>query len=296
MTGFAASDCSVEFTGFARGEGMSDIHEFGLKLRFSGGDADDSKLELYDGTTSLYGFSQALQIAMHAYVHHEIVTRATAMKGISAFVRAPRNGSVLFDILAIIEQYPAVASISAPIFYDFLKYAFSKAAGYLNAAPETNYVSRMSTDDEPFFDDLAETLEGSLQRGHRSIDGGTATSITLERPRSVLVKFDKSSSEWVNTRDEAPAVEELDGNVTRYNSITGNGRAYINELHTIIPFRLSPEFPGIKRGYLTWSLHGNTAALPKALKFHAKKVKSARNDVKRIILCDVVQMEAQTPS
>lgn len=275
---------------------VTEAQEFALKLRFAGGDADDGRLELYDGTTSLYGFSQALQIAMHAYLHHEVVSRATAMKGVTAYVKSPRSGSVIFDIIATIEQYPVTTTISAAVFYDFLKYTFSKAAGYLNTAPETNYVSKMSTDDEPFFDQLAETLEGSLQRGHRSIDGGTVKSITLERPRSELVRFDQSSSAWINTRDEAPIIEDIDGNVTRYNSITGNGRAYINDLMTIVPFRLSPDFPGSKRWQLSWSLHGNTAALPKALRFKARKVRSSRNDVKRLVLCDVERINtSETP-
>lgn len=268
---------------------MAKIHEFGLKLRFSGGDADEHRLELYDGTNSFHGFAQALQIATHAYLNREVVSRATALKGATFYLKAPRQGSVLLDIIAVIEKYPATVAVAAPIFYDFIKYSFSKATGRLNVEPETPYVSRLSTDDEPFFDDLAETLEGSLQRGHRAIDEGIP-KITLERPRSPLLEFDSGTSAWVNTREGNDDVEEMQANITRYNSVTGNGRAYVNELKRIVPFRSGQDFPALKAGYLTWSLHGNATAVPQQLKLFATKIRSANGEVKRLILSDTTRL------
>lgn len=263
---------------------MDGLNKFALKLRFSGDTVEKNGLDLYDGATSFYGFSQALQIAVHAYMTGEIVSRATAMKGAEMYFGAPRRGSVLFDIITVIEQYPATASIAGAAFYDFMKTAFSKAAGYLSTTPETPAVQKMAID-ETFFDQLSETLEGSLQRAHRAIDHGVQ-QIILERPRSSLVLFDQSTSEWVNTRDENPNVEELTGNITRYNSISGNGRAYVRELKKVLPFRPGPSFPDNKRGLLTWSLHGNTVSGEKELRFWASKIESAKGDPKRIIMAD----------
>lgn len=263
---------------------MDGSNKFALKLRFSGPTVERNGLDLYDGATSFYGFAQALQIAVHTYRTGEIVSRATAMKGAEMYFGAPRRGSVLFDIITVIEHYPATSGIAGAAFYDFMKTAFSKAAGYLNTTPETPAVQKLVID-ETFFDQLSETLEGSLQRGHRAIDYGVQ-QITLERPRSPLVIFDQTTSQWVNTRDENPNVEEFTGNITRYNSISGNGRAYIRELKKVLPFRPGPSFPDNKRGLLTWSLHGNTVAGEKELRFWASKIESAKGDPKRIILAD----------
>lgn len=263
---------------------MSDLNKFALKLRFSGKMVEKNGLDLYDGSTSFYGFAQALQIATHAYMTGEIVSRATALKGAEMYFGAPRRGSVLFDIVTIIEQYPATAGIAGAAFYDFMKTAFSKAAGYLNTKPETPPVQKMAID-ETFFDQLSETLEGSLQRAHRAIDRGVQR-VTLERPRSELVIFNQATSEWVNTRDENPTVEEFTGNITRYNSISGNGRAFVRELGKVIPFRPGPAFPDNKRGLLTWSLHGNTVSGEKELRFWASKIESAKGDPKRLIFSD----------
>ena len=263
---------------------MSELNKFALKLRFSGDSVEKNGLDLYYGATSFYGFSQALQIAVHAYMTGEIVSRATAMKGAEMYFGAPRRGSVLFDIVTIIEQYPATSGVAGAAFYDFMKTAFSKAAGYLNTTPETPAVQKLAID-ETFFDQLAETLEGSLQRAHRAIDYGVE-QVTLERPRSELVVFDQSTSEWVNTRDENPNVEEFTGNITRYNSISGNGRAFVRELKKVLPFRPGVSFPENKRGLLTWSLHGNTVSGEKELRFWGSKIESAKGDAKRLVLAD----------
>lgn len=271
---------------------MVAIEKYALRLRFSGGEADHHRLELYDGTTSLHGFAQAIQIATHAYLNKEVVSRATALKGAKFFIKAPRDGSLIFDIISEIEKYPALVTIAAPIFYDFLKYSFKIATGALNARADTPYVSKLSTKDEPFFDELGESMEGSLQRAHRAIDCGVA-KITLERPRSKLVTFDASTSDWVNTREEDKSVDIYDGNITRYNSVTGNGRAYISRIGKIVPFRPAEDFPSNKRGLLTWSLHGNTIAGEKQLRLYARKIQSARGEIKRLVLSDCSNMPDQ---
>lgn len=198
-----------------------------LKIRYDGGSAEDHELPLYDGTASIQGIAQALQITTHAYLNNDIVTRATAMRGARMFLRPAKRGSFFVELVALIEQYPATSTsavaISAPVFYDFIKIAFSKATGYLETEPETQHLKKTFEREEPFFDELAETLEGSLQRGHRVI-GENITNISIGRPRSEIVLFDQKTKDWVNTREEIPTEETVTGNVTRFNSVTRNGR------------------------------------------------------------------------
>lgn len=264
------------------------MNSFGLKLRFSGPSVDAHGLDLYDGATSFYGFAKALQIASHAYMTGELVSRATALKGAELHFGSPQRGSVIFNVVAALKQYPVSGGSSSTVFYDFMKTAFSRATGNANAVPATPQVAKIS-EDETFFDGLSEMLEGSLQQGHRAIDNGVP-KITLERPRSELVVFNSKTSEWVHTREENPTVEEFSGNITRYNSITGNGRAYVRELQKVIPFRPGPAFPESQRGWLTWSLHGNNIATKKELKLWGSRIDSAQGDPKRLILtnCDQV--------
>lgn len=273
---------------------MVTLAAHGLRLRYRGGSADQGTLELYDGTASMHGFAQSLQVATHAYLNDEIVSRATALRGAQFLIKPPKSGSVLIDLVALIEQYPATAtsavSISAPVFYDFLKLAYRKACGLFEEEPETPYVRRQLERKEPFFDELAENLEGSLQRGHRPI-GNSITGVNLERPRDVLVGFNDDTKDWVNTSDEQPIDQLVTGNVTRFNSITRNGRAYIDQLERIVPFRPDADFPTSTFSLLTWSLHGSNTDLPNKLEFHVRYVQSASGRTKRLLLSDCRRLE-----
>lgn len=266
------------------------IQQFGLKLRYEGGDADEHLIELYDGTASLHGFAQALQIATHAYLHGQVYSKATALKGATLYLKGARQGSLITDLVAKIDSTSRNINPTPASFYDFLKFALSRATGASEQEPETPYVRRLLENDEPFFDDLAETLEGSLQRAHRAIEKGGVDSVTLERPKGERLNvFNMQTQLWVNTREERPDVYDLAGNVTRYNSVTGNGRAYIRALSRIVPFRLSEEFAFGKRGLLTWSLHGSATNVSHELDIQARRVESAHGEVKRLILVDCHQ-------
>lgn len=266
------------------------IQQFGLKLRYEGGDADNHLLELYDGTASLHGFAQALQIATHAYLHGQVYSKATALKGATLYLKAARPGSLITDLVAKVDKASRNLNSTPASFYDFLKFAFSRATGTAEQVPETPYMRRLLENDEPFFDDLAETLEGSLQRAHRAIEKGGIDSVILERPKGEQLNvFNKQTCLWVSTREEKPDIFESTGNVTRYNSVTGNGRAYIYELLRIVPFRLSEDFAFGRRGLLTWSLHGSTTNVPHQLDIQAQRIESAHGEVKRLILVDCQQ-------
>ncbi|KZK86333.1 hypothetical protein PsAD46_02719 [Pseudovibrio sp. Ad46] len=272
---------------------------FSIKVRYEGGDADEHRLDLYDGTTSIQGIAQSMQIATHAFVNGKLITKAPAIKGAKLYLKPSRQGSFLADLAVHITANPETtlavggifAAYTASPFYDFLKLLFRKANGLLDVEPETPAVRRALEKHEPFFDEVAEVMEGSLQRTHRPIGEGI-DQISIERPRSNLITLDENTKDWVNTRETSPKDDNMSGNVTRYNAVTRNGRMYVDHLNRIIPFRLGEDFPLAVLGNLTWSLHGSnsgmggTQELPKKLTFAAVNVLSASEKVKRVILSD----------
>lgn len=256
-----------------------------LRLRFTGGLIDSQGLDLYDGSASFHGFAKAIQLITHAYMNDESVMRATALKGAEIYFSAPRRGSIIWDIATIFKRKPKTAPLTADTYYDFLKTTFERATGNLEIVPSTAFVEQRISDDEPFFDQLSEKLEGSLQMAHRSIDNEDAI-VTLERPRSTLVEFNTDTSAWVNTRDEDPHSREFRGNMTRFNTKTGNGRAYIQQIGKIVPVRKSDHFVARSKPWLTWSLHGDNTAGDKDLVFVGRRIESASGETKRIVLDD----------
>lgn len=263
------------------------MDRYPLKLVFRG-EAADAGLDLYDGSCSFHGFGQAIQLAINAYRTGKPSSWATSMKGASVTFGGPRRGSVIFDIEATFDTPAKDAPRSADAFYDFLRVAFRRATGSLDEEANTSYVQKKLSQDETFFDDLSDRMEGALQRAHRIIDNDLVI-VSLARPRASLVTFDRTTSAWVNTRGEEEEERHFTGNVTRYNSKTGNGRAYINEIKKIVPIRQDSSFS--RKDLLTWSLHGDNIMGQKKLEFMGRRVDSARGDLKRLILtnCNILE-------
>ncbi|MES2665895.1 MAG: hypothetical protein V4712_07325 [Pseudomonadota bacterium] len=278
---------------------MPILAEHTIKIRYSGGLADQNSLPAYDGATSIDGIIRAISIATHAYMTGEIVSRATALRNASLIMKPARQGSFIFDVVAIFEAYPATSSaavaLTAAPFYDFLKTAFKRATGYLDAEPETPHLRKLYERLQPppllklpaDLDQLAETLEGSLQSAHRPIgEDGKIKSIEIGSPRQNLIIFDAESKDWVNTRDEAENLTIYEGNLTRYNTLSRNGRAYITQLNRVVPVRPDGDYPASDLAHLTWSLHGSNIGARNKLSMRARTVTSASGKVKRLLLAD----------
>jgi len=270
-----------------------------LRIRYQGGMADQNSLPGYDGVTSIDGITRAIHIATHAYMTGEAVSRATALKRASIVLKPARQGSFIFELIVLIEANPATSSVAAALgaapFYDFLKTAFKRSTGSLDAEPETAHLKKLYERKEPpqlhippvDLDVLAETLEGSLQDAHRPLGvDGTVGSISIGSSRQNLVNFDNETKDWVTTQEEAVGIELFKGNVTRYNALSRNGRIFVDQLDRVVPFRPDGDFPVADLAHLTWSLHGSNIGIPSKIDFHARRVTSASGKVKRLLLSD----------
>lgn len=278
---------------------MPTLAKHKLRVRYTGGLADDHSLPGYDGVTSIDGITRAVHIATHAYMTGEAVSRATALKRASIILKPARQGSFIFDLWVIMEANPAttgvVAALASAPFYDFITTAFKRATGSLDAEPTTPHLRKLYERREPpplkkppvDLDVLAETLEGSLQDAHRPIGEGEAIGqISIGSPRQDFIELNEDTKDWVNTRDEAVGIEVLKGNVTRYNSLSRNGRAYVDQLQRVVPIRPDGDFPVGDLAHLTWSLHGSNVGAPSKIDMRARKVSSASGKVKRLLLSD----------
>jgi hypothetical protein len=278
---------------------MEALAEHRIKVRYTGGLADQNALPAYDGATSIDGFTRALHIVTHAYMSGEVTPRATALKRASILLKPARQGSFIYDLVILMEANPATTAaavgLGGPMFYDFIKTAFKRAIGFLDTEPENVSLKRLYERKDPpplqrppvDFDELSEILEGSLQDTHRPIGiEGTIEKISISTPRQELLTFNHATKDWVSTREEAVGLEVFRGNITRYNSLSRNARAYIDELGKVVPIRPDSDFPTGALPFLTWSLHGDTIGGNKKLEIRARRVSSASGKVKRLLVSD----------
>lgn len=259
-------------------------HKFSLS--YEGGIADQHLLPGYDGAKSLDGMIRAIEIALHFYMNGETVQKATALRGAEIYLKPSRAGS--YDLPFIIEMLnqPATAvgaTLLANPLYDFFKLVFRRATGTLDAQPLTPAVKRLLEADETLFDDLSMKLEGSLADGHKPIGKGVET-VTLRSARLPIIRFDIATKEWVTETKMSDTDENYTIRVTRFNSVTRNARAYIEELDKIIPFRPDHRFQSNLQGNFTWSLHGSTTDRRNRLRINATPVLSSNGKIKRLLV------------
>lgn len=267
----------------------AEISSIPFKIRFSGKDADEHRIDAYDGTKSIFEITRAIQIATQSYLNKVAVSRATALHDGAVYLSYAKPGSLLFDFKIDIFRRSSGVPKDRDVFFDFLSLILSRATGKKHT-PETAYVQRLDADKEDDLIDLTvEAVEDSLKEGHRAI-GRTVEKISIERPRSgEIIVFDPETKLYIQSSIIDDEWGNLEGYVTRFNSITGNGRAYINSLKKIIPFRLDDTFSQGKRGHITWSLHGSNVNTAKNLIFDAKRISSKSGVVKRLSIIDCVQ-------
>lgn len=261
-----------------------------FKLRLTGKDADKHQVASYLGTRTLHGFSRSVQIATQAYLNEEAVSRATALHDADLFLTGAKAGSLAFDFRLDVFRKKAGVTLNRDTFYDFCSTVFSRASGQ-SYAPKTPYVQKIDEDQESDLIDLTvEQVEESLKNAHAAIDG-SVEGISFERPRAgIQTYFDHETKQYIQSSLTSDVDHRYKGHVTRFNSITGNGRAYISSLRRVVPFKLEDEFLRGKRGLLTWSLHGSNVHRAKNLNFDALEITSAAGTVKRLALIDCNQL------
>lgn len=262
--------------------------ELRARISYHGGDADRGMLNIYDAGVSLHGLSRSLAITGHAFLNDGAVRRrAERAAGVSIYVLPSRHGS-FEQIISIVLENPAAAgigvSVAAAAFWDFLKWSWSNTIGVL-FEPVTPHVLRLRERREPFIGEMTEALERPLELMHRPIAAEPEMQILVSRPRvGEVIRLNRESLDQVSSRTENDHPVEVQGNVTRYNVLTGYGRLYDRELEATIGFKVSEEVSGVEKECLTWSLHEYNRDQGGRLVFTVNRVVNARGEPKRYLV------------
>lgn len=266
------------------------MKEIELRFSYDGGVASESKLDIYDAGVSIHGLSRALAITTHAFITKGILRkRAERTAGAKIYIHPPKHGSFLEIVTIVFTSEAAQAigySVAAAAFWDFLKWTWSKAIGS-NHEPTTPYVKRIEAENETFSGAIATSLESSLEELHRPIASDHRITITVQRPRvGNILTLDKNSLDYVSTRSELELEENILGNVTKYNILSGYGRFYDDYAGKTIPFDIIPNLTGAQKRLLTWSMDQRSQDKDGKLHIDVIRVVNARNELKRYTITD----------
>lgn len=221
---------------------MSETKSLEVVIRYDGSTADTGQLNLYQAAESLDGIARVVNVIVHAFANQgEIRERLTAPEGAQTYLSAAKKGC-FEETVTIVFGAEVVGRIKPSVivgnFWDFLTASISAAIGR-DYDPNTPMVRKISEDNDTFFEEIAEELENSLQRLHRPIKSQGAHTITFARPYvRDMVTLDLESLEYVSVREQERELSYWRGNVTKYNSLSGYGRVYLDDLGETIPFKI----------------------------------------------------------
>ncbi|MGY1458608.1 DUF7946 domain-containing protein [Luteimonas sp. A534] len=259
--------------------------EIDFKIVYDGGSASDGFLDVYNAAVSARGLSRSLAITVHAFLNDgEIRRRAERANGAKIFISAPRHGS-FEEVVRVAIADPFVLGIGGSIignaFYDFLKWTWSAATGR-ESEPTTPFVRRLADRKEPFIGEIATILETPMQELHRPIEGDRDITIDMVRPRvGSILQLDADTLAYVSTRSDTEVAEDVIGNVTRYNVLSGFGRFFSDEENRTVSFDLGEDVSAEEKALLTWSLHERSQGNDGKIYLDVTRVVNARGELNR---------------
>jgi hypothetical protein len=274
---------------------MSEKKTLDIVIRYDGSTADSGQLNLFQAAESLDGIARVINVIAHAFSNDgEIRERLTAPEGAETYLTAAKKGcfeetvTVVFDSSTVEKIKP---SVIVGNFWDFLTASIAAAIGREHD-PNTPMVRKITEKNITFFEEIAEELENSLLRLHRPIKSKGADTITFYRPKvGDAITLDKSSLVYVSVRDQESELSYWHGNVTKYNSLTGYGRIYLDEAGETIPFKIERFNENISaRRAATASMNDREHEEGGKRRVGAFAVRNATGNLKRLTILELVKL------
>jgi hypothetical protein len=235
-----------------------------ITLQYTGRDAEQNAIDLYDVSQALVGFQRSLALTTHLVLNDEIIVQAPSLKGARIYTQPARPGS--WELTAII----AVTAAAAGAFYKLgtapkdtpighlirsaYDYVISEALGFhvdynktLGQQYEELKAQGVATDplSPAQLDSLVEKCEVAIREMHRPIyKSHTATSghlIVESDPdrASIAHPLTIETYQYIAHTDRSPEFRNIDGRISSYNINTFRGRIYAFQEQRPIPFELA---------------------------------------------------------
>lgn len=260
-----------------------------LRAKFEGGDADQHILEGHSAAKSLEGLTWALISAINYGSTGKLKTPQAANRKSQIYIYPPKRGSVIFGIIAVIQDPVFLASLAGgyavntatPMTNGLVKTVFNQAMGNTPnlTQKEARLVKKFDTNE---LDALSKRIEPPLTRSHEFVDT-TADRLILSTRRSIVSEHNSASAAYLNGQIERSAIV-FHANVTSYNGVTGNGRLYFEPEKRITPFTIGKNVISGTRPLLSTSLDHFTRGHQGKIKLSAFREISGDGRLKRLVI------------
>ncbi|WP_130932745.1 hypothetical protein [Comamonas kerstersii] len=266
-------------------------------LQFEGHTADEGHLDLYDASESLKGLATTINIITHGFVHNnEVRTKVPKQKDFKTYFSGAKKGCFDFDIDVTFSEKSVNEHGKTVIiarYWDYLSLSIATAVG-VEYRPQTPYIKNLLDESPEIFDEMALELESHLIETHRPIRTNNALAAKFIRPHvGEKIVLNQDTLSFISTSIKSETPESWSGNVTRYNLITGVGRAYITEIGRTVPFFIK-DFTGSNNHIHRQAAQSMNEGAEQGVRdggrrlFLGLKTVGNREQIKRIELTDIV--------
>ncbi len=232
--------------------------EFDFSIVYETDKEDFDGLDMYYGSRSLQGISEAISIASHGIVNKSYINRSTARKGIKIDFKTSFVGSFKQRFKVVFNSERSVANIhdlTAKSYIELLRYTLGQVVG---DNIEINRRTAIKNFEKMYFsEDITHRLTTSIFDAHLPVkyQGYKATLYAAQTPVAV---FNQDSLSYLEEEIESPTSESLVVGISRFNARTGTGRLvedYDGDSFSFVP---AQAFSKKQKGILARSLHGLT--------------------------------------
>jgi hypothetical protein len=268
---------------------------FGFLIRAEGGEADNGRVNLYDGAQSISGLARCLNLVAHAFANGEVVrTKGDNPKGVETFLHASKKGC--FEERIDIEFSDALArrmgeSVIQKNFWDYLLWSWSAAIGR-KYDPVTPYVRKIESKKTPYGDEIADGLQSAMSDFHRLISEAPGTTIRLAKLRGPdELELNDETYQYVSASIRSAKPIYAYGNVTKYNILSGSGRYYDDKLREVVSFLLlSHKEKQNDEGLAVRSMEQRILGEEGKIRFRGHTIKTSRGVLKKFLV-DSIELE-----
>lgn len=241
-------------------------------------------LDLYYGSKSLQGISEAISIATHGIVNKSYISRSTARKGIKIDFKTSFIGSFKQRFKVSFTSDRSVANLhdlSSKSYIELLQYTIGQVIGDNR---EINRRTAIKNFEKMYFsEDITHRLTSSIFDAHLPVkyQGYKATLYAAQTP---IATFDQNTLSYLEEEIENPEPEILTIGISRFNARTGTGRLVEDIDGASFSFVPSHAFSKRQKSILVRSLHGITQGNFVALEAQVNRVTLNNGATKYFIL------------
>ncbi|MBG8560198.1 hypothetical protein I4436_11300 [Pseudomonas qingdaonensis] len=246
--------------------------EFDFSVVYDTDESEFNGLDLYYGSKSLQGISEAISIATHGIVNKSYISRSTARKGIKIDFKTSFEGSFKQRFKVAFTNEKTVASLHAltnKSYIELLQYTLGQVIGDNR---EINRRTAIKNFEKMYFsEDITHRLTTSIFDAHLPVkyQGYKATLYAAQTPIALL---NQNTLSYLEEEITNPVVEELIIGISRFNARTGTGRLVQDIDGDSYSFVPNGAFSKRQKGILVRSLHGITQGNFVALRAEVNRV------------------------